>query len=165
MIAIYHFLLGFTAKAAGTETGVTEPEPTFSACFAAPFLPLRPEIYGKLLKEKIDEVNSKCWLVNTGWTGGPYGVGKRMPIRDTRAVLTAVLNDTIGDAGFRMDKNFGFEVPVSVKGINSKVLIPRDTWPTGFEYDKQAQKLLKMFSNKFLDYRDKVDQSILDTAL
>ena len=163
--AIYHFLLGFTSKAPGTESGVTEPEPTFSACFAAPFLPLRPEVYGKLLKEKIYQENSKCWLVNTGWTGGAYGVGMRMPIKDTRTILTAILENTVSDSGFRVDDNFGFKVPLSVEGINSKLLKPRETWPIAVEYDKQAQKLVTMFSKQFIEYADSVDESILAVAL
>ena len=163
--AIYYFLLGFTSKAPGTERGVTEPEPTFSSCFSAPFLPLRPEVYGKLFKEKIDQAGSKCWLVNTGWTGGPYGVGTRMPIKDTRAVLTAALEDSLTTSGFRSDANFGFQVPLAVQGIDSKLLRPRETWPNGKDYDKQAQKLVKMFAKNFEYYRYFVDESILSVAL
>ena len=163
--AIYHFLLGFTSKAPGTERGVIEPEPTFSACFAAPFLALRPEVYGKILKEKIDQAGSKCWLVNTGWTGGPHGVGKRMPINDTRAVLTAILEKTVGDAGFRIDENFGFQVPLGINGIDSKLLTPRSTWSNTRDYDDQAQKLVRMFSENFICYTHNVDDSILAVAL
>ena len=163
--AIYHFLLGFTSKAPGTEKGVIDPEPTFSACFAAPFLPLRPEVYGKLLKEKIDQEGSNCWLVNTGWTGGPHGVGIRMPIKDTRTVLTAVLEDTLSTVGFRCDENFGFQVPLGVEGIDSKLLRPRETWPVASDYDKQAKKLVKMFAENFKCYRGLVDKSILSVAL
>jgi len=163
--AIYHFLLGFTSKVPGTEGGVTEPEPTFSACFAAPFLALKPEIYGKLLQEKISQQGSKCWLVNTGWTGGPHGVGKRMPIKVTRAVLSAALEGAVGNGGFRIDKNFGFEVPLDINGVDKTLLTPRITWPKASDYDYQAQKLVKMFSNNFEIYKKSVDDTILAVAL
>ena len=113
--AMYHFLSGFTSKVAGTERGVTEPEPTFSTCFGAPFMPRRPEVYGNLLREKIAQHGATCWLVNTGWTGGAYGTGQRMPIKATRALLTAALDGIADDAEFRKDANFGFEVPVAVQ--------------------------------------------------
>ena len=163
--AIYHFLLGFTSKAPGTEGGVTEPEPTFSACFAAPFLALRPEVYGKLLQKKINYERCKCWLVNTGWTGGPHGIGKRMPIKVTRAVLTATLDGSVGESGFRTDENFGFEVPLRVNKIDQTLLIPRDTWANASDYDNQAQKLVTMFSDNFERYKQLVDDSILKVAL
>jgi phosphoenolpyruvate carboxykinase (ATP) len=163
--AIYHFLLGFTSKAPGTEGGVTEPEPTFSACFAAPFLALKPEVYGKLLQKKIKNEGSKCWLVNTGWTGGPHGVGKRMPIDVTRAVLSAALEGSVSNGGFRTDKNFGFEVPITVDGINQTLLTPRNTWPDANNYDQQALKLVKLFSYHFEKYRKSVDNTILEVAL
>ncbi len=147
--AIYHFLSGFTSKAAGTETGIIEPQPTFSACFGAPFLPLKPEIYGKLLKEKILKSGSKCWLVNTGWTGGAYGVGKRMPIKDTRAILSAILSNSIEEADFKIDNNFGFKVPQHIEGVNQTLLNPRSTWNDESQYDKQSLKLLRMFSKNF----------------
>ena len=163
--AIYHFLLGFTSKAPGTEGGVIDPEPTFSSCFAAPFLALRPEIYGKLLQKKISQQGSKCWLVNTGWTGGPHGVGNRMPINVTRTVLSAALEGSVSDRGFRIDKNFGFEVPLNVQGINQTLLTPRATWPNASDYDDQAQKLVEMFSENFKKYKKYVDPSILAVAL
>ncbi|PQM62015.1 MAG: phosphoenolpyruvate carboxykinase (ATP) [Rhodobacteraceae bacterium] len=162
--AIYHFLLGFTSKAPGTERGVSEPEPTFSACFAAPFLPLRPEVYGKLLKEKIEQVGSQCWMVNTGWTGGPYGVGTRMLIKDTRAVLKALLNNSISSSDFRVDDNFGFKVPLEISGIDPKLLIPRDTWPDVSDYDLQAQKLVAMFAEQFSGFKTFVDKEISAVA-
>ena len=126
--AMYHFLSGFTAKVAGTERGVTEPEPTFSTCFGAPFMPRRPEVYGNLLKTKIATHGATCWLVNTGWTGGAYGTGSRMPIRATRALLTAALDGSLGEVEFRKDANFGFEVPVEVPGVAEVLLDPRRTW-------------------------------------
>ena len=115
--AMYHFLSGYTAKVAGTERGVTEPEATFSTCFGAPFMPRHPSEYGDLLRRLIAAHGVDCWLVNTGWTGGAYGTGRRMPIRATRALLAAALDGSLGRAGFRTDPNFGFAVPVSAPGI------------------------------------------------
>ncbi len=117
--AMYHFLSGFTSKVAGTERGVTEPQPTFSTCFGAPFMPRRPEVYGKLLQAKIAKHGATCWLVNTGWTGGAYGTGQRMPIKATRALLTAALDGSLATVQFRKDPNFGFEVPVVVPGVDA----------------------------------------------
>ena len=116
--AMYHFLSGYTAKVAGTEIGVTEPEATFSTCFGAPFMPRHPSVYGNLLKKRIAEAGVDCWLVNTGWTGGKYGVGKRMPIKETRALLNAALDGSLNNAEFRKDPNFGFDVPVAVPGVD-----------------------------------------------
>ena len=129
--AMYHFLSGYTAKVAGTEIGVTEPEATFSTCFGAPFMPRHPSVYGNLLKERIAKGGVQCWLLNTGWTGGKYGVGKRMPIKATRALLNAALDGSLNDAEFRKDPNFGFDVPVSVPGVDDKILDPRSTWANG----------------------------------
>jgi hypothetical protein len=113
--AMFHFLSGYTAKVAGTEIGVTEPEATFSTCFGAPFMPRHPSVYGNLLKERIAKGGVTCWLVNTGWTGGKYGTGKRMPIKATRALLNAALDGSLNSAEFRKDPYFGFEVPVAVR--------------------------------------------------
>jgi len=126
--AMYHFLSGYTAKVAGTEIGVTEPEATFSTCFGAPFMPRHPSVYGNLLKERIAKGNVDCWLVNTGWTGGKYGVGMRMPIKATRALLNAALDGSLKNAEFRKDPYFGFEVPVAVAGVDASILNPRETW-------------------------------------
>ena len=126
--AMYHFLSGYTAKVAGTEIGVTEPQATFSTCFGAPFMPRHPSVYGNLLKERIAKGGVDCWLVNTGWTGGKYGVGKRMPIKETRALLNAALDGSLKNVEFRKDPNFGFEVPVAVPGVDSTMLDPRGTW-------------------------------------
>ena len=123
--AMYHFLSGYTAKVAGTEIGVTEPEATFSTCFGAPFMPRHPSVYGNLLKERIAKGGVDCWLVNTGWTGGKYGVGKRMPIKATRALLNAALDGSLNNVEFRKDPNFGFDVPVAVPGVDSAILDPR----------------------------------------
>ena len=163
--AMYHFLSGFTSKTPGTEIGVTEPQPTFSTCFGAPFMPRRPEVYGKLLQDKIAQTGATCWLVNTGWTGGAYGTGKRMPIRATRALLTAALDGSLNDATFRKDPNFGFEVPVSVPGVEDKLLDPRETWADASAYDSQAKKLVGMFSDNFAQYADKIDDDVRAAAI
>ena len=133
--AMYHFLSGFTSKAAGTERGVREPEPTFSTCFGAPFLPRSPEIYGKLLRDKIAEGGTTCWLVNTGWTGGGYGEGSRMPIKVTRALLSAAINNRLDQAEFVKDANFGFSVPKAVPDVDRSYLNPRGTWKDAGAYD------------------------------
>jgi phosphoenolpyruvate carboxykinase (ATP) len=163
--AMYHFLSGFTSKVAGTERGVTEPQPTFSTCFGAPFMPRRPEVYGNLLKAKIAKHDAKCWLVNTGWTGGPYGEGKRMPIQATRKLLTAALTGEIFNGDFRIDENFNLQVPISVNGVNSELLNPRATWKNSSHYDEQAKKLIAMFAANFEQYLDYVDESIKSVVL
>ena len=163
--AMYHFLSGFTSKVAGTEQGVTEPQPTFSTCFGAPFMPRRPEVYGKLLQEKIAKHGAACWLVNTGWTGGAYGTGKRMPIKATRALLTAALDGSLGAVQFRKDPNFGFDVPVLVPGVDDKLLDPRRTWADQAAYDAQAKKLVGMFANNFAQYVPFIDADVKAAAI
>lgn len=162
--AMYHFLSGYTAKVAGTEKGVTEPEATFSTCFGAPFMPRHPSEYGNLLRDLIAEHKVDCWLVNTGWTGGAYGTGKRMPIKATRALLTAALNGSLKEAQFRTDPNFGFAVPVSVPGVDSAILDPRSTWTDTAAYDRQARKLVSMFVENFTKFESHVDASVLSAA-
>jgi len=163
--AMYHFLSGFTSKVAGTERGVTEPQPTFSTCFGAPFMPRRPEVYGKLLAEKIAKHGAACWLVNTGWTGGAYGVGKRMPIRATRALLAAALDGSLNAATFRKDVNFGFDVPVAVAGVDDALLDPRRTWGSAADYDAQARKLVAMFAANFAQYLPFIDEDVKAAAI
>ena len=163
--AMYHFLSGFTSKTPGTEQGVTEPIPTFSTCFGAPFMPRRPEVYGKLLQDKIKATGATCWLVNTGWTGGPYGTGTRMPIKATRALLSAALDGSLNAVTFRRDPNFGFEVPVSVPGVEDRLLDPRKTWDDPAAYDAQAAKLVQMFSDNFAQYVDKIDDEVRAAAI
>ena len=163
--AMYHFLSGFTSKVAGTERGVTEPEPTFSTCFGAPFMPRRPEVYGKLLQEKIAKHDAACWLVNTGWTGGAYGTGSRMPIRATRALLSAALDGSLNTGEFRRDPNFGFEVPVAVHGVADILLDPRRTWDDTASYDRQATKLVTMFADNFEQYLPHIDEDVRAAAL
>ena len=162
--AMYHFLSGYTAKVAGTEIGVTEPEATFSTCFGAPFMPRHPSVYGNLLKERIARGNVDCWLVNTGWTGGKYGVGSRMPIKATRALLNAALDGSLKNAEFRKDPYFGFDVPVAVPGVDSAILNPRETWADKAEYDATAQKLVNLFIANFAKFADHVDQGVKEAA-
>ncbi|MFC4624478.1 phosphoenolpyruvate carboxykinase [Daeguia caeni] len=162
--AMYHFLSGYTAKVAGTEKGVTEPEATFSTCFGAPFMPRHPSEYGNLLRELIAKHNVDCWLVNTGWTGGAYGVGKRMPIKATRALLGAALDGSLNDAEFRIDPNFGFAVPVAVPGVDSAILDPRSTWTDKDAYDAQARKLADMFIKNFEKFESHVDNAVREAA-
>ena len=163
--AMYHFLSGFTSKVAGTERGVTEPQPTFSTCFGAPFMPRRPEVYGKLLEEKIAKHGATCWLVNTGWTGGAYGVGKRMPIKATRALLAAALDESLNAVNFRKDPNFGFDVPVAVAGVDDALLDPRRTWGSAADYDAQARKLVAMFAANFAQYLPFIDDDVKAAAI
>jgi len=162
--AMYHFLSGYTAKVAGTEIGVTEPQATFSTCFGAPFMPRHPSIYGNLLKERIAKGGVDCWLVNTGWTGGKYGEGKRMPIKETRALLNAALDGSLKNAQFRKDPNFGFEVPVSVPGVDSSLLDPRGTWANPEDYDRMAAKLVDLFVQNFTQFADQVDEGVRQAA-
>ncbi len=162
--AMYHFLSGYTAKVAGTEKGVTEPEATFSTCFGAPFMPRHPSEYGNLLKDLIARHDVDCWLVNTGWTGGAHGVGRRMPIKATRALLSAALDGSLRDGEFRTDANFGFAVPVAVEGVDSSILDPRSTWADKAAYDRQAEKLASMFTDNFTKFEEHVDATVRDAA-
>ena len=165
--AMYHFLSGYTARVAGTEIGVTEPDATFSTCFGAPFMPRHPSVYGNLLKERIAKGGVACWLVNTGWTGGGAGTGgtgSRMPIKATRALLNAALDGSLNSATFRTDPNFGFEVPVAVAGVDAKILNPRDTWSDKAAYDAQAKKLVAMFIENFAQFADHVDEGVRQSA-
>jgi phosphoenolpyruvate carboxykinase (ATP) len=162
--AMYHFLSGYTAKVAGTEIGVTEPEATFSTCFGAPFMPRHPSVYGNLLKERIAKGGVDCWLVNTGWTGGKYGVGKRMPIKATRALLNAALDGSLKNAEFRKDPNFGFDVPVSVPGVDQGILDPRQTWADKDEYDRTAARLVDLFVENFAQFESEVEEGVRQAA-
>src|SRR5690606_34280508 len=162
--AMYHFLSGYTAKVAGTEKGVTEPEATFSTCFGAPFMPRHPSEYGNLLRDLIARHGVDCWLVNTGWTGGKFGVGSRMPIKVTRALLTSALDGSLRNATFRTDKYFGFAVPTAVPGIDSKILDPVETWADKAEFDKTARSLVAMFQKNFAKFEDHVDAEVKAAA-
>jgi phosphoenolpyruvate carboxykinase (ATP) len=155
--AQYYFLSGFTSKLAGTEIGVTEPEPTFSACFGAPFLPQRPAVYAQMLGEKLAQYRPNVWLVNTGWTGGPpapLGDGHRMPIQATRTLLHAALSGKLDGVEYRVDETFGFEVPLSVPGVDESLLDPRSTWSDPAAYDAKARELAAMFRKNFEKFPD-----------
>ncbi|RYD39685.1 MAG: phosphoenolpyruvate carboxykinase (ATP), partial [Sphingomonadales bacterium] len=164
--AMYHFLSGYTARVAGTEIGVTEPEATFSTCFGAPFMPRHPSVYGNLLKERIAKGGVQCWLVNTGWTGGMATMDgiKRMPIKATRALLGAALDGSLNDAEFRNDPNFGFMVPVAVPGVDSGLLDPREAWADKAAYDRTAQTLVGQFIDNFAQFADHVDEGVRQAA-
>jgi phosphoenolpyruvate carboxykinase (ATP) len=151
-LAMYHYISGYTAKLAGTEAGVTSPKATFSPCFGGPFLPLHPMRYAELLGNKLSQHQAGCWLVNTGWSGGPYGVGKRMSIAVSRAVVSAILADGLAGARFKPDPVFGILVPDAVPGVPAQVLSPRDTWPDPAAYDAKARELADLFKKNFETY-------------
>ena len=158
--AMYHFLSGYTAKVAGTEKGVKDPEATFSTCFGAPFMPRHPSVYGNLLRDLIAQHGVDCWLVNTGWTGGKFGVGRRMPIKVTRALLTAALDGSLKDASFRTDPYFGFAVPTSLPGVEPHILYPSKTWADKADFDATARKLVTMFQENFAKFESHVDAAV-----
>jgi phosphoenolpyruvate carboxykinase (ATP) len=163
--AMYHFLSGFTAKVAGTEKGLgKEPQPTFSTCFGAPFMPRHPSEYGNLLRALIAEHQADCWLVNTGWTGGAFGTGSRMPIKATRALLNAALDGSLANVEMRIDPHFRFRVPVAVTGVDAGILNPRDTWADKNAYDAQAKKLVQMFRDNFKKFEAHVGKDVLEAA-
>ncbi|RTL53672.1 MAG: phosphoenolpyruvate carboxykinase [Bradyrhizobiaceae bacterium] len=163
--AMYHFLSGYTAKVAGTERGLgNEPQPEFSACFGAPFLPRDPAVYGRMLRDLVARHNVDCWLVNTGWTGGKYGVGSRMPIKVTRALLTAALDGSLRNVNFRTDPYFGFAVPTSLPGVPDDILDPVNTWKDKAEFDKTARNLVAMFQKNFAKFEATVDAEVLAAA-
>jgi phosphoenolpyruvate carboxykinase (ATP) len=158
--AMYHFISGYTAKVAGTERGVTEPEPNFSTCFGAPFMVHHPHVYADLLGKKIEEKGVRCWLVNTGWTGGPYGVGKRMHLPYTRAMVDSALAGLLDNVETVTDPIFGVAVPQSVPGVPNEVLNPRDTWSDKVAYDAQAKDLAKRFVENFKKFADGTSEAI-----
>lgn len=163
--AMYHFLSGYTAKVAGTEKGMgNEPQATFSTCFGAPFMPRHPSVYGNLLRELIAKHNVDCWLVNTGWTGGKYGIGHRMPIKATRALLDAALSGELRTQPMRVDPVFGFEVPTALEGVDPAILNPRETWADKSAYDAQAQALVDMFSKNFAKFEVHVGADVKAAA-
>ncbi|MGE4635221.1 MAG: phosphoenolpyruvate carboxykinase [Arenicellales bacterium] len=158
--AMYHFINGYTAKVAGTEKGVTEPSPTFSPCFGGPFLPLHPRQYAQLLGANIEKHDVKVWFINTGWTGGAYGVGKRMAINHTRAIVNAALDGKLDHVQTATDPVFGLAVPVECPGVPAEVLNPRSTWPDAAAYDAQANKLAGLFQENFRKYADDVPEAV-----
>ena len=162
--AMYHFLSGYTAKVAGTEKGLVGVEPEFSTCFAAPFLPRPPAEYGNLLRNLIAKHKVDCWLVNSGWTGGIYGVGRRMPIKATRALVTGALDGSLRNASYRTDPYFGFSVPTSVPGVEPHLLYPMKTWKDKAAFDDTARKLVRMFQENFVKYEKHVDADVRAAA-
>lgn len=160
---MYQFISGFTAKIPGTEQGVTEPTPTFSTCFGAPFMPRHPGEYAQLLAQKVKESGAKVWLVNTGWTGGKYGVGKRMSIAHTRALINAALNGDLDNAEFVKDPFFHLEIPQNIEGIPNEVLNPREAWADKAEYDETAKKLARMFRTNFERFQAGVDAAVTES--
>jgi phosphoenolpyruvate carboxykinase (ATP) len=162
--AMYHFLSGYTAKVAGTERGVTEPKETFSACFGAPFLPLQPSVYAEMLGERIARHGVQCWLVNTGWTGGAYGVGHRMKLSHTRAMIRAALVGHLDRVPTRPEAVFGFEVPTHVPGVPDAVLDPRATWRDPATYDAQATRLAGLFRKNFEQFAERVPAAVREAG-
>ncbi len=163
--AMYHFLSGYTAKVAGTEKGMgAEPQATFSTCFGAPFMPRHPSVYGNMLRRLIADHNVDCWLVNTGWTGGKYGTGSRMPIKATRALLDAALSGSLKSQPMRTDPMFGFQVPLSLAGVDPAILNPRETWADKAAYDAQASALVDMFNKNFAKFEAHVDADVKAAA-
>ena len=158
--AMYHFINGYTAKVAGTEKGVTEPSPTFSPCYGGPFMPLHPRRYAELLGQKMERHGVNAWFVNTGWTGGPYGVGERMAINHTRAIVNAVLDGQLDEVATTTDPIFGLEIPVRCPGVPEEVLEPRNTWNDKGAYDTQARKLAQHFADNFAKYADDVSDEV-----
>jgi len=162
-MAMYHFVSGYTSKLAGTERGIVEPQTTFSTCFGAPFLPLRPSVYAQMLGELIEAHDSKVFLINTGWSGGPYGVGKRMSIKYTRAMVTAALNGELDDVGYTLNPVFNVFVPEECPNVPSDVLKPREMWADKEAYDRQANDLASRFANNFKKYAN-MPQNIIDAG-
>ena len=162
--AAYHFISGYTAKVAGTEIGVTEPQATFSACFGEPFMPMHPGVYADLLSEKMAVHGATAWLINTGWSGGPYGIGSRIKIRYTRAMLNAALDGMLDNVEFVTDERFGFEIPTTCSDVPTEILIPRETWSNKKEYDTIADKLAKMFNQNFERYSSGVSNEVNSAA-
>jgi len=159
--AMYHFISGYTAKVAGTERGITEPQATFSACFGAPFMPLHPTVYAELLAEKIKKHGSAVWLINTGWTGGPYGVGKRMSVKHTRRIVNAVINGELNDVDYQEEPFFGLMIPTSVPDVPAEVLNPRNTWTDQAAYDEKTKALAEMFKKNFTAFESRASEDIL----
>jgi phosphoenolpyruvate carboxykinase (ATP) len=163
--ATYHFLSGYTAKVAGTERGMgNEPSITFSTCFGAPFMALPAEVYARLFRERVQKHQATCWLVNTGWTGGPFGVGHRMDIAHTRALLRAALTGILDDVPFHQDPTFGLFVPDSVRGVPQETLNPRDTWDDKEAYDRTARELIAKFAENFSEYSPLVEPAVRDAG-
>jgi phosphoenolpyruvate carboxykinase (ATP) len=162
--AMYHFISGYTAKVAGTEVGITDPEATFSACFGAAFMVWHPSKYAELLAEKMEKHDAKAWLVNTGWTGGPFGIGSRISLKYTRAIIDAIHNDSLNNVDYVVDELFGLAVPTSCPRVPSEVLTPKSTWPDAVAYDEQARKLANLFKENFEQYKEGSSAAIINAG-
>lgn len=158
--ALYHFLSGYTCKLAGTEVGVTDPETTFSPCYGAPFMALNPTVYADLLEQRLHMTGAQTWLINTGWTGGKFGVGKRISIQETRKMVRAVLSDGLENVTFRRDETFGFEVPTTAPGVDEKLLNPRDCWADKADYDRTKAAIAEKFTANFAQFRNLVKPEV-----
>jgi len=162
--AMYHFISGYTAKVAGTEMGVTEPEATFSPCFGGPFLVWHPAKYAELLAEHIRKHDADVWLVNTGWSGGAYGVGKRMKLSYTRAIIDAIHSGELAQQATQTDPVFGLAIPQSCPGVPDEILVPRNTWDDKQAYDATCHKLAQLFAENFAHYEDVAGQEVIDAG-
>jgi phosphoenolpyruvate carboxykinase (ATP) len=162
--AMYHFISGYTARVAGTEKGVNEPSPVFSACYGAPFMPLHPQRYAQLLGDRIQSHGSKVWLINTGWSGGPYGEGERIAIPHTRALVNAALDGELDKLPTWRDPVFGFDVPETCPGVPTEILKPRNTWKNAQAYDEQARRLTHMFHENFDKFASEVSGEIREAG-
>ena len=162
--AAYHFISGYTAKVAGTEIGITEPQATFSTCFGAPFMPRHPSIYANLLSDKIRDNDAKCWLINTGWVAGGYGESSRIKIKWTRALLNAALKGDLDDVVFVKDRRFGFSVPTTCEGVPDSILQPRETWNDKKKFDNVADLLARMFIENFEQYKEGVSDEVMSSS-
>ena len=161
---MYHFISGYTAKVAGTEAGIIEPQTTFSACFGAPFMPLHPTKYAEMLGNKMQEHNVNVWLINTGWSGGEYGVGKRMSLKYTRAMITAALNGELANVGFETHNIFGLEMPNTCPNVPTELLNPRNTWDNKRAYDVKVNELAEAFNSNFEQFEEYANEEIMSAA-
>ena len=162
--AMYHFISGYTAKVAGTETGINEPQTTFSACFGAPFMPLHPTKYAEMLGEKMKETNANVWLINTGWSGGEYGTGKRISLKHTRAMISSILRGDLNNEEYTTHEVFGLHMPNTCPNVPSEILHPKNTWKNKDDYYKKANKLADEFNKNFVQFTDNANDEILSSA-
>ena len=162
--AMYHFISGYTAKVAGTEAGITEPQTTFSACFGAPFMPLHPTKYAEMLGDKMNENNVNVWLINTGWSGGSYGIGKRISLKHTRAMITAILNGDLSNIEYKKHTVFGLNMPKTCPNVPANILDPRNTWENKDAYDEKANELANAFTENFMQFTSNANPEILEGA-
>ena len=163
--AMYYFLAGYTSKLAGTEKGLgAEPQATFSACFGAPFLPLHPRVYAELLGKKIDQHKVNVWLLNTGWTGGPFGVGERMHLPYTRAMVSAALSGALDTVAYETERFFGLSIPTSCPNVPAEILNPRGTWADKIAYDAQARSMVERFEKGFAQFKKEVSKEIAEAG-